>query len=900
MYLLLSCAFTLLLAGDPDRFVAVPFSKVPFEVPFAPEPGSGIIWQPSALLDGYVVLDCPGEAFLDYPVLHSQRAFAYGPIQLVVHVTQPGEIRGRVFCAGVDGKQFFAHRFTLPATESTLGAKIDFYETMERHYRRLLDAEATGSAWFRHRIAEARTALAWKGDAEGISARAPTWRRSGFDDSFDLFTGERALAENLDLDRGLRIAKGEAATIDIEKITGITTHALDWKALVADMQPELDQLAKFIPADQAAVFFPSFAALVDVIDELDRTGSPLLAFASTSAQDQRTKERYQEQLCLPLSSISRLLGPTLISSIALTAGDPFLPSGSDLALLFESPKPAALESYMAVRYGEAMTRGAKSCSGEIIGVKYNGVVSADRRISSYLARIDDTLVVTNSLAQLRRIIAVRVIGMPALTSADEYIWFRDRYRRGDAEESAFLVLTDAAIRGWSGPRMRIAESRRVRAAAAMSELQARHFDELVAGTIALGTSAADATLPFRSDFVWTASGVHSPTWGNLGFLTPIAELELGKASLSERVAYETFRRGYESRWRNFFDPIALRLSVTKAGLGADLTVMPLVANSDYGEWIDLARDVKLAKDAGDPHADALVHFAMSLSQNSSIFQSLNAFFDSNLREYFGPDTLDWVGKSVAVYAERDPIWEELEIKTSDGGYSDLIYELPIAARIDCVDPRSLSLFLGGLHTFLENFAGAHWESRSWNGRSYERIDAEQVGSLVIYLVALPDSLTLSLREDVVKRAIDREVARLIGGIDASASTPWLGESVSLRVEREGLMVFDRLWDGHAEERLRNAAWLAIPILNEWKRRFPNEDPVRLHERLWGIRLASPGGGEFVWNEALQTMEATDYGSPASQKKGPALPGGLAEFARGEFGITFEHDGLRARVKVLRE
>ena len=39
MYLLLSCAFTLLLAGDPDRFVAVPFSKVPFEVPFAPEPG---------------------------------------------------------------------------------------------------------------------------------------------------------------------------------------------------------------------------------------------------------------------------------------------------------------------------------------------------------------------------------------------------------------------------------------------------------------------------------------------------------------------------------------------------------------------------------------------------------------------------------------------------------------------------------------------------------------------------------------------------------------------------------------------------------------------------------------------------------------------------------------------
>ena len=27
-------------------------------------------------------------------------------------------------------------------------------------------------------------------------------------------------------------------------------------------------------------------------------------------------------------------------------------------------------------------------------------------------------------------------------------------------------------------------------------------------------------------------------------------------------------------------------------------------------------------------------------------------------------------------------------------------------------------------------------------------------------------------------------------------------------------------------------WRNIPVLNEWKHRYPKEDPVKLHERLW--------------------------------------------------------------------
>jgi hypothetical protein len=64
---------------------------------------------------------------------------------------------------------------------------------------------------------------------------------------------------------------------------------------------------------------------------------------------------------------------------------------------------------------------------------------------------------------------------PNLASLDEYSFFRSRYlRSADVEEQAFLMVTDAAIRRWCGPAWRIGASRRTRAAAALSELQARH------------------------------------------------------------------------------------------------------------------------------------------------------------------------------------------------------------------------------------------------------------------------------------------------------------------------------------------------------------------------------------------------------------------------------------------
>jgi len=48
------------------------------------------------------------------------------------------------------------------------------------------------------------------------------------------------------------------------------------------------------------------------------------------------------------------------------------------------------------------------------------------------------------------------------------------------------------------------------------------------------------------------------------------------------------------------------------------------------------------------------------------------------------------------------------------------------------------------------------------------------------------------------------------------------------------------------------------------------------------------------------MESTVYGHPGEPKPGPGVPPALLDFARGAFGLTFENQGLRARVSLERD
>ena len=173
----------------------------------------------------------------------------------------------------------------------------------------------------------------------------------------------------------------------------------------------------------------------------------------------------------------------------------------------------------------------------------------------------------------------------------------------------------------------------------------------------------------------------------------------------------------------------------------------------------------------------------------------------------------------------------------------------------------------------------------------------------LFYAVLPDGLLVTLSQRLLEQAIDRQAARQKALADGkplpAAKHPWLGESQCLQLNQKAIMALARVGRETYQAQMQRLAWSNLPILNEWKRRYTDRDPVALHEQFWQARLVSPGGGKYVWNDQWQTMESTVYGHPGQPKTGPALPPVLANILHANFGLTFEDEGLRARLEIDR-
>ena len=179
---------------------------------------------------------------------------------------------------------------------------------------------------------------------------------------------------------------------------------------------------------------------------------------------------------------------------------------------------------------------------------------------------------------------------------------------------------------------------------------------------------------------------------------------------------------------------------------------------------------------------------------------------------------------------------------------------------------------------------------------------DDLEDLAIYYRATGRQLLLTLNEDIIKRAIDRELekAEPASEEEPAVNKPWLGKNVALEISPNAATLFKTAIGPEYQQQMQRLCWLNLPILNEWHRRYPDQDPVELHQRFWQRRLVCPGGGEYRWNEELQTMESTVYGSPAKPGTGPGLPAAIDSIKSASFGLTFEENGLRTSLELQKK
>jgi len=334
----------------------------------------------------------------------------------------------------------------------------------------------------------------------------------------------------------------------------------------------------------------------------------------------------------------------------------------------------------------------------------------------------------------------------------------------------------------------------------------------------------------------------------------------------------------------------------------------LIASSEYATFIEFSKGAQIFPEAGDPHTNTMARLAFAVNAKSKPVEEAGNFV-ANMAPGLRANFLGWLGQSITLYADDDPFWSEWLASTNADEFVDNNYpRLPLALVCEVKNSLGVAAFLTSLHAFADQSAPgmAVWHNLDYNGRPYVKVApaqlsmrAEQGGDWAVYYAVTPDSLTVTLSENLLKRALDRQAARTNGIIAAVPEVkPWLGSNICFQADGKILNALQKMssHDGESGQRL---AWSNLPILNEWKRLYPDKDPMKLHEEFWGVKLMSPRGGTYVWNDKWHTMESTLFGCPAEPKT-TNLPTAFDKVLDVNVGLSFESQGVSAKAVVNRK
>lgn len=443
----------------------------------------------------------------------------------------------------------------------------------------------------------------------------------------------------------------------------------------------------------------------------------------------------------------------------------------------------------------------------------------------------------------------------------------------------------------------------------MNDITVVKMDEILKGNFKEEELKGPWKLPEGGTFFLNAHGPRHSKYGALNFLTPISELMLTTVTTDEATAYGRFRDRYEQYWRNFFDPICIRVGVGDS-LKVDTTIMPLIEGTQYKDMRDLTGNGALKVRDGDLHPEALVHIIFHLNPDARLIKEA----ESNMGQFLqnlGPNAqrpLSWIGDHAALFVDQDPVFKRfLESKEKERFFNTLDNVPAIGIRLGIRNPLAFAALLTALRKTMETTAPnmVQWSNRKYKEKTYVRIAPEpkKQGDMEIYYSTLSDAITVSNREGVIKGVLDRTLSEAKTETKDYPATAtlipgdWLGDHVAAALHRK---VFEFLYEVSLEnlrQRVLQQSYNNLFILNELKRLYPDKDPVEVYEKLFCTKIVCPGGKGYVFNKEYGIMESIAFGSKGNSGKTeiPSLP--ISDFDVFRAGLTFEKDGLRARFQA---
>jgi Protein of unknown function (DUF3352) len=823
-------------------------------------------------------------------------AFAYrkdNQYRVALRIPEGAIPRGTLWLLSETGETLQEYKFD-GLKHSTKSSQKDFFIAKSTYYQTLDESLVAGDFFFR------RQAQRIRNDA-GAESQEPVKQRYPWVQDTDLLSPFRqgfALAKQVDPEtpwareqKPFRLFKREEVNIPIDSIPRPTFNLKldDARRKAADLHPDLDPLSHCVPSDQYLIVIRSLQSWNGMQREINRLNpfNGNVGFLNsyqggTIYSERMLLQKYEEQLSLSLADLQKSPESKSVKSFAFTSSDPHVDLGSDVATLFETDDAVALFEFLRKTFRERATNEVATKIEEIVieDVKLLQLVSQTNSRQSYLAKLDQGVLVTNSPHQAKRIIRVSQRKNLSLAESPEYRVLRDRYSIHAPDEAAFLFAPSEAYLAWTSPEIRIGQSRRIRAAAAMLRVQSDHIDEWGNKTAIGKKWPAPFFVPNMSDVSAVEDGVFSEVYGSLRHMTPIAHLDMQQVTPAEVESY-TLWHSRAKPWLDDLNPFAAQIRRTDTELNVDASGLPL--NSTV--FLSSKKLKPFPRESTDQHPEALLHFVSSVEA----FDPVKAL------------------EATEVYLDESDFWQQfVEQSEIDEYFKTNLQKLPIAIRLHFGDAAAPEKLLATIRGLVGTMISPDSDETKFAGQSYLSVTLQLrilpgfPEELTVYRAILGKSLLFTLDEKVMQDALQRYSDRLVGKVIDKNQREWLGSTASFQANKNCVDALQILSRQVTQAALRQESWKNLPILNEWKRRFPDCDPVEFHQRIWTESLTCPGGGKYEWDEVQQTMRSDKFGSPQDPSFPMGAPFPLEGVRSFDIGLTQEGDqGLRVQIVIKR-
>jgi hypothetical protein len=764
----------------------------------------------------------------------------------------------------------------------------------------------------------AATALARK---YGVPAPPQTgWRwnrfRGGFGDPrstrelFEMTTGVTAITESLQLRRmnGVASRDNDTRSIPIAKVQGIDIAEHPWEKMMGEKKPAPEPFARLVPDDNYYVHFRRFTAFNEFTELFDRWGTALTRTYEPHCRDHRLRERYEQQLCLRSTLLGKALGPLVIKGLAVTGSDLYVREGTDVAILFQVVSKDLFLSAVSPFLEEARKKFGdrlKEEKDDYKGIKIESFVTPLREVSLHRAAFDDFVVYANSPAGLRRVLDAHKGEIKRLADSLDFQYMRTIFRADDKEEDGFAFLSDPFIRNLVGPASKIKERRRLEALVSLHMLT--HGAMLTSWETgkapvstpnilnAAGLKKEELPMPEGKPAFWDPEHLvaRSDVYNTLHFATPLIELPMDNVTRTEAEEYNRFRLEYLGLWRQFFDPIGMRVALKEGQVQLDTYILPLIENSSYNQLRRVTGQKTVRFDPARIPAHTLGQYLLCLSgDRASREWLLRGGFWGDEFGFWGlvAWALDPVGDWFLVRVNDSEVFEKLvklAEKQDQGEPVDvedvarLVWTMPVAVGFDVKNGLTLTGALTALRTSaLAALPGAlTWEplEKEYKGVSIVRVQAtrrgrDMLGPILrgeadrkdpflpaVYYASINGSFFLTLNEEMMRQLIDSAAEKPEGkGVVEAASSLHLAPGAAEKAA--GLL--RRMLEHQTFDQARNAlpVWYA---LHRCGIVAPDAKPEQARDaayRYLGYVPVSPDGAVFRYDREHDEVVNERHGS----------------------------------------